>query len=97
MHDNVMIIIIIIAIVSITLLTAILLLASILRRVRHSRKHRRLDALRDTYRNRVQQAIASGVIVADENMFRSRPGSLAWQAVEEVLLELRTRIAPPMK
>lgn len=88
MHDNVMIIIIIIAIASIMLLTAVLLLASILRRGWHGRKHRRLDVLRETYRSSVRQAIASGGIATCEKMFRSKPGSFAWQAAEEVLQEL---------
>jgi HEAT repeat protein len=88
MHDNVMIIVIVIAIASITLLSAVLLLASVVRRLSHSRKHRRLDDLRDTYRRHMRQAIASGEIPTSEKMLRSKPGSLGWQAVEEVLLEL---------
>ncbi|HYA88543.1 MAG TPA: HEAT repeat domain-containing protein [Nitrospirota bacterium] len=89
MHDNVTIIIILIAIVSITLLTVALLLASIVRRGWHSRMHRQLDALRKTYRDEVRQAIASGEEIAtSEKKFRFKPGSLAWQAVEEVLQEL---------
>jgi len=90
MHDNVMIIIITIAIALITLLTAALLLASILRRGWNSRMHGQLDILRDMYRSRVQQVISSGEIATIEKMFRSKPGSLAWRAVEEVLLELMT-------
>jgi HEAT repeat protein len=88
MHDNVIIIIIIIAIVSITLLTAALLLASIVRRGWHSRMHRQLDVLRETYRDGVRQAIATGEIASSKENFRFKPGSLAWQALEEVLLEL---------
>jgi HEAT repeat protein len=88
MHDNVIVIIIIIAIVSITVLTAALLLASIVRRGWHSRMHHQLDVLRENHRNGVQQAIASGDIAASEKKFLFKPGSLAWQAVEEVLLDL---------
>jgi HEAT repeat protein len=89
MHDNVMIIVIVVAIASITLLIAVLLLASVVRRLSHGRKHRRLDDLRDTYRRRVKQAIEPGGTATNEQMLRSRPGSLGWQAVEEVLLELQ--------
>jgi len=84
----VIVIIIIIAIISITLLTVALLLASIVRRGLHGRKHYQLDVLRENYRNGLQRAIASGEIAASEKEFRLKPGSLAWQAVEEVLLEL---------
>jgi HEAT repeat protein len=88
MHDSVIVIVIVIAIASILLLTAVLLLASIVRRGRNSRRHRQLDGLRGMYRGSVRQAIASGSIATCEKMLRSKPGSFAWQAVEEVLLEL---------
>ena len=88
MHDNVIIIIIIIAIVSITLLTVALLLASIVRRGWHSRMHRQLDVLRETYRDSVRRAIATGEIASSKKNFSFKPSSLAWQALEEVLLEL---------
>jgi len=88
MHDNVMIIFITIAIVTITLLTAALLLASIVRRGWRGRMHRQLDDLRKTYRDGVRTAIASGDIANNEKKFRFKPGSRAWQAVEEVLQEL---------
>jgi HEAT repeat protein len=88
MHDNVMLTIIIIAITSIVLLTAVLVFASIGRRGWNSRRHRRLDVLREMYRGRVLQASASGGIAKNGNMLLSPPGSLAWRAVEEVLFEM---------
>ncbi len=91
MHDNVIFIIVITAIAAIMLLTVVLLLASIIRRGWNSRMHHELDAHREMYRSRVRQMIDSGGIAAQARLFRTKPGSLAWRAVEEVLLELLAR------
>jgi HEAT repeat protein len=56
--------------------------------VRNARTYQKLDILRLEYRQRVQQGLhASGMDVLEEALY-TRPGSLAWRAVEEVLLGL---------
>jgi HEAT repeat protein len=87
MQHNVTVIIVITALALIMLLIVALLLASVVRRGSNARKHRKLDALRTACRDRVQQAIGSGGLAVHEEWFRAKPGSLEWQAVEEVLLD----------
>lgn len=71
-------------IVGITLLLFLALFAIVLRRGYMSRRHRRLDSARAGARGLVGTFVATG---SDEDLdlLRHRPGSIAWQAVEEQL------------
>jgi HEAT repeat protein len=90
MHDNLTIIIVVIVVSIILLLIAALLFASVLRRVRNARTYQKLDILRLEYQHRVQQAIHTGGMDILKEVLYTRPGSLAWRAVEDVLLGLQT-------
>jgi HEAT repeat protein len=66
------------------LLIAGLFLASIARRVLHARKYRRLDGLRSFYEKKfIADLDAGGTNIAIEE-YRAVPGSLEWQAAEDV-------------
>ncbi len=86
MHDNLKIIIIVIAVAFILLMIGVLLLASVLRRARHNSTYRKLDALRREYRLRLQQACGADAAYDRAEALRAEPGTLAWRAVEELLL-----------
>ena len=88
MYENLTIIIIVIVVSIIALLIAVLLSASVLRRLRNARTYQKLDTLRLEYRQRLQEALPSSGIDALE-VLRTKPGSLAWRAVEEVLFGLQ--------
>ncbi len=88
MHQNLTFIIVITTIVLLVLLIALLLLSSIVRRIFNDRKYRGLDVLRQEYMRRIQQALNAGGIARNEDLFVSDPKTLAWQAVEEVLMDL---------
>ena len=85
MHSDLMLIIIIATIVALVLLITGLLLASIARRVLNDRKYRRLDALKLEYGRRLTQELGQAGTAVQEEAFLTRPGSLGWQAVEDVL------------
>jgi len=88
MHQNLTFIIVITTIVLLVSLIALLLLASIVRRIFNDRKYRGLDVLRQEYARRIQQALNAGGLVRNEGLFLSDPKTLAWQAVEEVLMDM---------
>ena len=85
MHSDLMLILITATIAALVLLIIVLLLASIMRRVFNKRKYQKLDALRQEYGSRLSQVLESGGITGHEDAFRTKPGSLAWHAVEDML------------
>jgi HEAT repeat protein len=88
MHDNLTIIIIVAAIAALLFLIVVLLIASVVRRALNERRYRKLDALRQEYRERVQRLLDEDGIAGHEPDFAAATDSLEWQAVEEVLLDL---------
>jgi len=64
-------------------------LASIIRRILRARRFRELDKLRRYYQEKLKDIIYSGNIEDETiNQFRSSPGSLKFQAIEDVLFKL---------
>jgi hypothetical protein len=87
MHDLKVIIILALS-AALLLLIVVLLVASILRRIHHQRKYRLLDGLRSFYERKLTaDLIAGGADFAFEE-YRTLPGSLEWQAVEDSLFLL---------
>ena len=84
-HTDLMLILITTAIAALVLLIMALLLASIVRRVMNDRMYGKLDVLRHEYGRRLSQALELGGIAMQKEAFLTKPGSLAWQAVEDVL------------
>jgi HEAT repeat protein len=76
-----------IIIVGIIVLILILLLAAVTRRIRNAKKYAALDGYRDWYRKKVSNALQSGTLTSLADDLRSRPSSLQWRAIEEVLFE----------
>jgi HEAT repeat protein len=82
--------VIIIVVVSAALLLSItvLFLASIVRRVRHKEKYRRLDRLRTFFEKKLVADLSAGGADLITEEYRTLPGSLEWQALEDVLFLL---------
>ncbi len=72
-------------IVSLVLLISLLLVASVLRRLLNERKYRRLDRLRQELTETVRRVLASD---RTAQLPQPKPGSLSWQALESVLLDV---------
>jgi len=90
MHSDLMLILITATIAALVLLIVVLLLASIVRRVLNDRMHRRRDALRQEYGRCLTRELGPEGTAAQEEAFRTKPGSLAWQAVEDSLFAIVT-------
>ena len=88
MHSDLTLILITATIAALVLLITVFLLASIMRRVFNNRKYRKLDALRQEYGSRLSKALESDGITGHEEAFLTKPGSLAWQAVEDILFQV---------
>jgi len=88
MHENMTIILIAATIAALLFLIIVLLVASVVRRASNDRKHRKLDVLRREYRELARKLIGTVETGDGEAAFSADPGSLAWQAVEEVLLDM---------
>ncbi|HXY61953.1 MAG TPA: HEAT repeat domain-containing protein [Nitrospirota bacterium] len=88
MHDNLTTIAVVATIVSLLLLIVVLVITSVMRRVWNLRKYRKLDTLRQKYRQRMQVVLKERDLAKHVETFSSKPGSAAWQAVEEILLDL---------
>ena len=71
----------------ISLLILLFIVVTILRRIVNTRIHRTLDSLRDDYRRRIARDLASGTVREQAPAYRTKTGSLAWQALEQVLFE----------
>ncbi len=89
-----MIFIIVAAIAVLLFLIVVLLIASVLRRALHNRKFRKLDVLRQEYWNRARRLLDRDGLVGHEADFATAAGSLEWQAVEKVFLELMSSGVP---
>ena len=85
MHADLMLILIAATIAVLVLLIMALLFASIVRRVLNDRMYRKLDALRQEYGRRLSQALELEGVAVQKEAFLAKPGSLAWQAIEDVL------------
>jgi HEAT repeat protein len=85
MQSDLMLILITATIAALVLLIAVLLLASIVRRVLNDRKYRKLDDLRQDYERRLTKELGQEGWVVQEEAFHARPGTLDWQAVEHAL------------
>jgi HEAT repeat protein len=83
-----MLFLVIATIAALVLLILAFLLVSVVRRVVNERKYRKLDDLRRNYRLLLSEALKADGVTGQEEACRARPGSLAWQAVEEVLFGL---------
>jgi HEAT repeat protein len=70
-----------------SLLILLFIAVTILRRIVNARLHEKLDRLREGYRRQVAEDLSTGTLRDRTDSYRTRPGSLAWQAVEEVLFE----------
>jgi HEAT repeat protein len=88
MHADLTLIIIATTIAALVLLITALLLASIVRRVLNDRMYRKLDAYRQEYGRRLSQVLETEGIAVRAEAFQTKPGSLAWQAVEDVLFAI---------
>src|SRR3990170_7032689 len=67
------------------LMITLLLFVTIYRRASHGKKYKKLDRLRDHYREKVAGILAQGMMPEGFADLESRPNSIAWQAVESVL------------
>ena len=84
MQDKIIIISIIAGIAVFVLLTGGLLFASIVRRGYNARKYRELDSLRTKYRVRLLGMLESASPEDQTGEFAALPGSVPWQAIEDV-------------
>jgi HEAT repeat protein len=66
----------------------LLLAATVYRRIVHGRRYRKLDRLRAFYARELPRAFHAGGISESLPLFAARPGSLKWQAIEDVLFDL---------
>ena len=87
MHSDLLVVIIVAIIAALLLVIAGLFAASVFRRAYHERKYRKLDALQAEYRKKLTLALEAAVGAVDTGAFVTVPGSVAWQALEQVLLE----------
>lgn len=60
---------------------------TVLRRIVNARRHRILDLWRDRYRALLAKDLAAGRVRDQAEDYRAKPGSPAWQALEQVLFE----------
>jgi HEAT repeat protein len=88
MQNDLTIIIIGVIIGSIFLLTSVLLFSSIVRRISHDRRYRILDILRQEYGHCLRDMFDADTCADYVDPRTPAPGSLAWEAREEVLLGL---------
>jgi HEAT repeat protein len=72
----------------VVLLIVVFVIAAVSRRVWNRKKYEKLDRLRAVYNEKLKNIIYSEISDPDHSEFTSRPNSLKWQAVEEVLLAL---------
>ncbi|NWF75586.1 MAG: HEAT repeat domain-containing protein [Nitrospirae bacterium] len=75
-------------IVSIVFLILVFLISATLRRLIKSWKYRKLDKLRDSYHDKLTKAIEKQEVFNSIQEFHSSPGSLKFQAIEHILLDL---------
>lgn len=88
MPNKVIILILITTILALLLLIAGLFLTSVIRRVYKERKYRKLDYLRKVFDKNIREALESGTMLRRQSEFIAPPKSGAWQAIEDILLNL---------
>ncbi len=74
-------------IVIIIILILIFLLAAVTRRIWNARKYAALDRQREWYRQKIKSGLQAGTAANLVDDLRTRPASLQWRAIEEVLFE----------
>jgi HEAT repeat protein len=87
MHD-IVVVVVRATIAALLLLTTVLFLTSIIRRAYQERKYRKLDDLRTVFDKRIREALDSRATPGTHSELTARPGSDAWQAIEDILLRL---------
>ncbi len=90
MRNTIIIIFILGITTALMLLSGGLLVASIVRRVFHDRKYRKLDLLREIFKGKILGMLESGDLSKAGQELSSAPRSTAWPAIEDVLLRLRS-------
>jgi len=88
MQNKVIILIIVTTIAALLILIAALFLTSVIRRLYKKRKYRKLDHLKQVFDKKIRESLESGTMLRTHSEFIARPESDAWQAIEEVLLNL---------
>jgi hypothetical protein len=77
-------------ILTVAILILLLLAVTVFRRISHGRRYGKLDRLRAFYARELPRAFHSGEVPGSLSLFAARPGSLKWQAIEDVLFDLST-------
>ncbi len=83
--------ILIITICTIVLSVVILVLSAILRRILKKRKYEALDRQRKFYKKKLEDILNTGPTDDAVSDLFLRPNSIAWQALEEIMLDFITR------
>ncbi|GAB4389530.1 MAG: hypothetical protein Kow0025_15460 [Thermodesulfovibrionales bacterium] len=78
----------IIVIALVAALIVVLFVSAVTRRALHLVRFRRLDRERPRYKAQMEGLIEGGAVLRRLYVFRARPGSVKWQAVEDVVFEL---------
>lgn len=66
----------------------IFIIVAAFRRVSNSKKYKELDRQRELYREKLKFTLNSERVNRELTDFRSRPKSVKWQAIEEILLDM---------
>jgi hypothetical protein len=77
-------------ILTVAILILLLLAVTVFRRISHGRRYGKLDRLRAFYARELPRAFHTGEVPGSLSLFTARPGSLKWQAIEDVLFDLST-------
>lgn len=88
MQNKIIIFIILTTIAALIVLIAGLFLTSVIRRVHNKRKYRKLDYLRCLFDKKIRESLQSRTMMKTQHEFIAPPKSLAWQAIEDVLLNI---------
>ena len=88
MQNKVIIIIIIATIAVLLLLITALFFTSVIRRVYKGKKYRKLDHFRAIFEKKLHESLESGTLLRTQSEFSAHPKSDAWQAIEDILLNL---------
>lgn len=86
--QDIVVLIVKITIATLLLLTTVLFLTSIFRRAYNERKYRKRDHLRKVFDKKIREALDAGAMLRAQSEFITRPGKDAWQAIEDILLQL---------
>lgn len=89
--------VLVILVITIFLLILFFLSIAILRRIVNARKYKKLDKARSYYLKILQEAFEKKDILSVINDLISRPGSIKFQAIEDVLFKLQDRFPEDIK